>query len=315
MTMALPILPSDAVPAVPRVVVLMATRDGANWVGDQVSSILASRDVAVRIVVSDDGSRDRTLRAARLAGGEALSVMPGPGPGRGAAQNFLRLIREAPLDGADFVALADQDDLWRPDKLWRAIEVLGRSGAAAYSCDVTAVWPDGRRRRIWKSAPQRRWDYLFDYGSAGSTFVFPVATVQRLQALLAAAPSEVLAGIDSHDWLLYALARAEGLRWVIDGWSGVDYRQHGANLRGAPVGCRAIGARLRRLGNGWYCRQALAIGTLCDADCPVLDYLRAPSFRGLGPALRAAGACRRRSRDVAILRALLLGALVLRGRG
>jgi len=294
-------LPTD--PNTPVVLVLMATLNGADWIGAQIRSILASQGVLVRIVISDDGSRDDTLVRAQEAGAGAVSVLPSPG-GLGAAQNFLHLVRHADLSGADYVALSDQDDIWKPEKLARAISKLG--AADAYSCDVTAVWPDGREKYIRKSYPQKRYDHLFEYGSAGSTFVFPIKSALRLRALLDDMAPRDLARVDSHDWLVYAALRQDGLRWVIDPWSGVQYRQHGGNHRGAWDGVAALRERVERARNGWFRCQVLSIASLIHADCPVVDYMRTPKLSKIGVPLRYFLACRRRPRDGWVLLLLLL---------
>src|SRR6185437_14487000 len=45
----------------PRVLVLLASYNGARWIGRQIESILAQEAVDVRIVIADDGSSDGTL--------------------------------------------------------------------------------------------------------------------------------------------------------------------------------------------------------------------------------------------------------------
>ena len=66
----------------------------------------------------------------------------------GAAGNFLRLLREASLDGADFVALADQDDIWLPTRLARAAALLREGKLDAYSSDVAAFWDSDQCDRV-----------------------------------------------------------------------------------------------------------------------------------------------------------------------
>lgn len=68
---------------------------------------------------------------------------------------FFRLLRDVDMAGFDYVALADQDDLWHPDKLARACQQLQLTGAAGYSGNVTAFWPGGQERLIDKAQPQQ----------------------------------------------------------------------------------------------------------------------------------------------------------------
>lgn len=51
-----------------------------------------------------------------------VTVLPGGQVFGGAAPNFFRLLRDVDMTGCDYVALADQDDLWHPDKLASAFQ-------------------------------------------------------------------------------------------------------------------------------------------------------------------------------------------------
>ena len=45
----------------PLVAIIMATYNGADFIREQIDSILRQRDVDVHFYISDDGSRDETL--------------------------------------------------------------------------------------------------------------------------------------------------------------------------------------------------------------------------------------------------------------
>src|SRR6185312_9972336 len=55
---------SDAVGAAerPRVLVLLASYNGEQWIARQLESILAQEGVELRVAIRDDGSSDRTLQ-------------------------------------------------------------------------------------------------------------------------------------------------------------------------------------------------------------------------------------------------------------
>lgn len=103
-----------------------------------------------------------------------------------------------------------------------------------------------------KSLPQRRWDYVFEAAGPGSTYLFTGDMHERLVHILAGLDTS---GFGVHDWLLYALVRAIGGRWIIDGQSTVDYRQHGDNVQGEHAGFGAFWSRLSKLRSGFYRRQ------------------------------------------------------------
>ena len=285
---------------IPTVAVLLASFNGAQWLEEQLRSILACNGVSVQIFLSDDGSTDNTVELAQEICGDRLTVLPFE-PRGSAGQNFIRMIMDAEWDGCDYVCLADQDDIWNVDKLARAVAVLRETGAEAYSSDVTAFWPDGRQKYIRKSQPQRRWDHLFESAGPGNTFVWPLSQAKFLRDFLRGANPDIRGRIALHDWAVYAIFREAGKAWHIDARSGLAYRQHGENVLGAARGGRAIRARLDLLGNGWYRRQVLCVAALVGAQNPMIDYMRAPRLgRALGAILRA-HQCRRKTSDAGAL--------------
>ena len=103
----------------------MGTCNGARYLGAQLDTIAAQSHRDWRLVVSDDGSTDATreiLAAFRAAVGPERAEIR-EGPRRGFAANFLGLAGD-PTIRADFYAFADQDDLWRPDRLARGLARL-----------------------------------------------------------------------------------------------------------------------------------------------------------------------------------------------
>ena len=263
---------------IPSVAVLLASYNGADWIGAQIASILASEGVAAHIFLSDDGSTDGTVAIAESAAGDRLTLLPFQRAGS-AGLNFFRLVKEAEWDGFDYIALADQDDIWEPTKLARAVAAIQEQNLSAYSSDIMAFWPDGRREYIRKSQPQQRWDHLFESAGPGNTFVFLARDASYLREKLHAADPEKLRVADRHDWLFYAYFREGGKRWLIDAVSGLDYRQHESNVVGAAMGIRARLARLSLVNDGWYRSHILMVGDLTDASNPIIDYVRQPRLR------------------------------------
>ncbi|TAL42761.1 MAG: glycosyltransferase, partial [Salinibacterium sp.] len=138
--MATPRSSSAAGSAKPAVTVLMATYNGMPWVPEQVASILAQERVDVTLVVSDDSSTDGTREWLAGLGDARLRVLPTIEPSGSAARNFFRLLRDVDVADNEYVALADQDDTWSPDKLATAVTGLAAHDADGWSCDVMAFF-------------------------------------------------------------------------------------------------------------------------------------------------------------------------------
>jgi rhamnosyltransferase len=292
----------------PRVLVLLATFNGARWLDQQLDSILGQQGVQVTVLVADDGSSDGTVALVerRMSAQPTPPLLPAAGRRLGAAGNFLRLLREAPIDVHDFVALADQDDIWQLGRLARATEALDRDGAAGYSSDAMAFWADGRRRLLSKAFAQRHFDHLFEPAGPGCTYVLTATLVRALQLELRREP-ERFEGIGYHDWLIYAFARTHGMRWIIDAWPSVSYRQHDQNELGANFGLAGAGRRWGRLTSGWFRAQVLQIANLWPGvHGRLVVQLARLSLRDRLSLAWAARQCRRRPRDQLALAAMLL---------
>lgn len=252
----------------PKILVLLASHNGAPWIGEQLRSILAQGDVDVRLVVRDDASVDDTpAQIAAFAADGRVSLTRSDSPSGSAAQNFFALIGENSPAGFDFVAFADQDDEWSASKLARASQQLMATGGAGYSSATLAVWPDGRSTVLTQPVRPTRADFLFGGIGQGCTFVLSAEFYGRAREFLAN-NAALRREIHYHDWALYALARSWSLPWVFDPTPSMRYRQHDWNDTGARTSLGGAEKRLRLIRSGWYARQLGTIARLCAAANP-----------------------------------------------
>ena len=106
----------------PVVEVLLSTFNAGEYLVPLLESVWSQDGVDVRVHVRDDGSTDGTREAvAHLAGQRVVAIELGSH--MGPCQSYFRLLSAARVDGA-YVAFCDQDDLWLPGKLWRAVSLL-----------------------------------------------------------------------------------------------------------------------------------------------------------------------------------------------
>lgn len=291
--------------ALARVAVLMASYNGAAFIAEQMDSILSQTGVAVHVFVSDDGSSDDTLAILSRYPAEAVTLLP-PARSGGAGQNFLRLLRDAPWQDFDFVAFSDQDDIWHPGKLARGTARLMDEGYDAYSSNVTAFWPDGRRKLVDKAQARRRLDYLFEAPGPGHTFILTRDSAALVLDRLVAAGPDKTARVALHDWLIYAILGAAGRRWLIDPHPSVDYRLHGNNVIGTGRDWATIRKRLSMLMGPWYRDQIVAIADVAQITGPEVDFMRAPRLWRLPHLLAHMTDYRRKRSEAAVLAAAFL---------
>lgn len=265
----------------PVVKVALATYNGMPWLPTQVQTILDQVGVVVELYASDDGSSDQTVRwLQNLADKDPrVRLLPKRSGSAGVAANFLYALTNLDLQPGQYAAFTDQDDLWQPKKLAEQIEFMTRTGSDAVSANVIAfeVTGDGEIERtlIRKDQPQVEWDFIFEAPGAGSTYVFGYEAWKTLVSYLEKWGAEDVA---VHDWFVYAVVRAAGLKWAIDPRPHVAYRQHSRNVAGAHKGLRATVDRWKLLRSGHYRKQfvlttQIAIQAARDAGRPE-EYVR-----------------------------------------
>lgn len=107
------------------VLVLLSSYNGEKYIEEQIRSILAQKDVKVDILVRDDCSSDGTLDIInRYPKHGALTWYTGKN--LGVAHSFMDLVKNAKMN-YDFYAFSDQDDVWKDDKLIRAVSTLDKN--------------------------------------------------------------------------------------------------------------------------------------------------------------------------------------------
>ena len=248
---------------IPKVAVLLAAHNGMRWIERQVESILSQKGVHVTIFFSVDFSTDATEKwvhtlAKRRDDVVMLSYEHRLG---GAGRNFYRLIRDVDFSGFDAVSFSDQDDIWLPNKLIAALDVIQDSGCGGYSSDFYTYSPDGSKKYVKKSYPQKKYDYLFESPGPGNTFVLAVDHAVKLQKFVRDSSSRIN-HIYFHDWLIYAYFRSRSIPWIIDSRAFILYRQHETNVMGANAGFYAAKKRLALVKSRWYRKQ---VNYICDA--------------------------------------------------
>ena len=235
-------------PAAEHVHILLGTYNGARWLPAQLDSFLDQTHDAWSLWVSDDGSTDgtRDVLAHFAARHPARVARIVEGPRRGSAANYLHLLCHPDLPPG-IVALSDQDDVWMPDKLHRALARLRESRDTPCAWSARYLFVDDqlqgdRPSPLWPRPPSLA-NAMVQNIMSGHTLTLNAAALEIVRR---AGPRPV----PHHDWWINLLLAATGARLCFDPAIVLRYRQHEANVMGASAGRRARRTRRGALLNG-----------------------------------------------------------------
>lgn len=113
--------------------VCMATYNGEVYIKQQIESILIQLGDSDELIVSDDGSKDKTLDIVRSFESSKIKILQGPQ--QGLVKNFENAINAAK---SDYIVLCDQDDIWLENKL-DVFKLAFESGADLIVSDCYVV--------------------------------------------------------------------------------------------------------------------------------------------------------------------------------
>lgn len=106
-----------------KVQVLLSSYNGQKYIREQLDSIINQKGVEVHCLVRDDGSIDNTVDILREYQKEYENLEVCIEDNIGYKASFMKLLN---MSGEfDFYAFSDQDDVWKDDKLLKAIEKIG----------------------------------------------------------------------------------------------------------------------------------------------------------------------------------------------
>jgi rhamnosyltransferase len=223
-----------------KVFIALATYQGARFLRPLIQSIRRQSVEAWTLLVRDDGSSDATVDILREAAARdnRIHIIRDGGQRLGSAGNFGVVMQRAYELGADYLFLADQDDVWHTDKIGNQLEVMRDGEMAAGKQLAHLVYSDlvvvnELRQTVHPSffACSR----LSRGGSQplrtllGRSFVLGCASAINRPLLELALP--LPSAIASHDWWT-ALCAASAGRISYLPQPTLWYRRHGSNSSG-----------------------------------------------------------------------------------
>lgn len=121
--------------------VIIPTRNRATMVHQAVESVLAQKNVALELIVVDDGSQDATPFVLASYADAVIRLRLDPSQGVSAARNAGILASRG-----EWIAFLDSDDLWLPGKLRAQLDYF-RQQPHMRICQTEEIWIHKGRRR------------------------------------------------------------------------------------------------------------------------------------------------------------------------
>lgn len=115
------------------ITVCIATFNGEKYIREQLNSILFQLSLQDEVIVSDDGSTDNTISIIKSFNDNRIKIIDGVHR-HSPTLNFENALKEAK---GDYIFLADQDDVWKDDKVKNCLKWLQHYDCIISDAEVT----------------------------------------------------------------------------------------------------------------------------------------------------------------------------------
>lgn len=132
--------------------VCMAVYNGEKFIKEQVDSILAQLADCDELIISDDGSSDKTIQILKSYNDPRIKILFHTQKKDFskikynknyylATDNFENALKSAK---GDYIFLSDQDDIWKSDRVKKMISTLQKENADCVMCNFSTINEDGK---------------------------------------------------------------------------------------------------------------------------------------------------------------------------
>ncbi len=208
-----------------KISIALATYNGERYLKEQIDSLLLQTHANFELIVCDDKSTDSTLQILESYKEKIDIKIFINTKNLGYIKNFEKAIS---LCTSNYIALCDQDDVWRKDKLEVLVKNIG---------DFDLIHSDARlidehnniidnsystsTNKVFRKDVK---DYFFNNDATGCTIMFKKSLVKEFLPFCE--------NIISHDWYITLIAKSKnGVKYINE--TLIDYRQHQNNQVGS----------------------------------------------------------------------------------
>lgn len=241
-----------------KVTILLSTYNGSEFLQEQLDSLYKQTYSNITILVRDDGSIDSTVSILETEQQKGHLSLLQKNINLGPALSFFELLKYAALTDTEYIAFCDQDDVWLPEKVERAIAGLSKfkNNTPAMYCTKVELVDESLNHLYFSDSPKKIGfgNSLVENIATGCTVVLNRKAINLLCKNLPSEPQ-------MHDWWCYIVISCFGVV-VFDPTPTIKYRQHNNNTIGVATNsitrlyrkfCRFFGAKRQR---HWCSEQA-----------------------------------------------------------
>ena len=225
--------------------ILLATYNGEKYLSELIDSILSQTYKNIRLIISDDCSKDNTREILdKYKKEDSRVIVYKQEQNQGYVKNFEFLLKKVE---SDYYMLADQDDVWLPEKVEKSLQKLKAENADLVFGDLEVVdqnlktiYPSFNdfmllSRKIQKYIKSYKLNYLYNC-ITGCTIL------AKSKFILQILPVPTTSKYFIHDhWIGIIMSTYGKLAYMPEKY--IKYRQHGDN----QVGTNKISHKFTKL--------------------------------------------------------------------
>jgi glycosyltransferase involved in cell wall biosynthesis len=206
-----------------KISVCIATYNGSKYIRRQLDTILQQLPGDYEVIISDDSSTDNTLDIVKSYNNSHIIILPNQ-KFRNPIYNFENALKHA---SGDVIFLSDQDDIWQPTKVEKALAALNNCDIVLSDCSIIDAEGKVIEESFFKINGSGRGFFknLWKNSYLGCCLAF------RKDVLKKATPFPK--DIPMHDWWLGIISETF-YRITIINEQLISYRRHGVNA--TPTG-------------------------------------------------------------------------------
>src|SRR5688572_1586654 len=206
-----------------KISVCIATYNGSKYIRRQLDTILQQLHGDYEVIISDDSSTDNTLDIVKSYNNSHIIILSDQ-KFRNPIYNFENALKHA---SGDVIFLSDQDDIWQPTKVEKAMAALNNCDIVLSDCSIIDAEGKVIEESFFKINGSGRGFFknLWKNSYLGCCLAF------RKEVLKKAIPFPK--DIPMHDWWLGIISETF-YRITIINEQLISYRRHGVNA--TPTG-------------------------------------------------------------------------------